>query len=404
MSAGKVREISSGFGFLLDAVRAFAAISVFVEHLRAPLYHGYSELPDIDKNVFVRIWFFVTGFGFESVIIFFVMSGFLIGGSGFVKITQRRFQLAGYTADRLARLFVVLVPALIFTYVLDHTGVAFFKGTGFWNGLNPNFSEKFGSFEDNMNFGNMICNAVMLQSFKCPVYGSNVPLWSLSYEFWFYLVFFLFAVIVLANSKYKKTLALFAIILTSAFLGQVFVKYLAIWLIGALAYVYHGRKLCFPIASIASYLAFAAVSRLVGVGDASGSFSETLVLFGEAIAFAWVIVSYRNIEWNPAAWLSRLGSKLAGFSYTLYLIHFPLMLIVIAMFSKVFRIDLTNGLSPSSTAGVTMYVGVIISVIVISRLFSMLTEAHTRVVRDALWRMLTYSQGAQVSRSEQSGS
>lgn len=389
VSVTKANRIPPGFGFLLDITRAFAAIMVFIEHLRAPLYHGFSNLADTDKNVFVQIWFFVAGFGFEAVVIFFVMSGFLIGGNGFIKISEGRFSLTGYTVDRIARLFVVLIPALILTFIIDRIGITYFSNTGFWNGSNSNFSEKFGSFVENSGISNLVCNGVMLQSFRCPVYGSNVPLWSLSYEFWFYVIFFCFAFMKIGKTGTAKLISVGSIVLISVILGDVFIKYLFIWIIGVFAYIYRGRKFRWPFVSAMVYIFMAVISRLSGVGDTSGSLMGTFILFGESISFGWVIISFKDIRWHPAIWLSGLGSRLASFSYTLYLIHFPVMLIVVAIISKIIRIDITMGIPPNSILGISMYVGVIFLVMFIAKLFSSLTEAHTRYVREALLRLLS---------------
>jgi peptidoglycan/LPS O-acetylase OafA/YrhL len=75
---------------------------------------------------------------------------------------------------------------------------------------------------------------------------------------------------------------------------------------------------------------------------------------------------------------------LAGFSYSLYLIHFPTMLFVIALLYR-FGLDPgNNGYSPSSLSGVSFYVVVFAAVMLIAWFFGKHTEGHTVAVRNRL--------------------
>lgn len=168
-----------------DLIRAISAFAVVAGHLRAALIVNFSEVrtPDLIHRVF----YFATGLGHEAVIVFFVLSGFFVGGS--ILNRHRPFDTIRYTVTRLSRLWVVLVPALAATAVIDHflraadpgivSGVAYFD----WNSGPPpdaSYSATLSTF-----FGNLL----FLQTIYVPVFGTNSPLWSLANEFWYYALF-----------------------------------------------------------------------------------------------------------------------------------------------------------------------------------------------------------------------
>ena len=75
----------------LDMSRWMAASIVFISHLRNPLFLGYGDVAAQDRNIFVQGWYFVTGWFPEGVIVFFVLSGLLVGGSGLAKVQSNTF-------------------------------------------------------------------------------------------------------------------------------------------------------------------------------------------------------------------------------------------------------------------------------------------------------------------------
>lgn len=88
---------------LLDAMRFTAAVVVL-------LFHATSR----DFNL-VLPW---VRWGHEAVVAFFVMSGFVIA----YITTAKETSITQYTAARLARLYSVVLPALVLTAVLDAYG------------------------------------------------------------------------------------------------------------------------------------------------------------------------------------------------------------------------------------------------------------------------------------------
>ena len=63
----------------LDALRGFAAFSVLLNHWRDAFFVDYSSLSH--HNPLLAVGYLVAGLGHAWVIVFFVMSGYLVGGS-----------------------------------------------------------------------------------------------------------------------------------------------------------------------------------------------------------------------------------------------------------------------------------------------------------------------------------
>lgn len=370
---------TKAFECFLDLARGLAAITVFASHLRVPLFRGYPALPSEQQVWWVQLWYFVTGFGFEAVVVFFVLSGYLVAGFGAGRLKAGTFRPTDYFIDRFSRLYVVLIPALVLTVLFDALGDRF-TTTGFWSAANPVVLEKFqNSFIAADTPAIFLCNAVMLQSFACPVLGSNIPLWTLSFEFWFYICFGIFALSVL----YPAGRWLGAIFLMSALalLGYGFILMLTVWLMGLAAFLVRPRpRLAAPILSLGCFLAVLVVSRFVGTGKPVAGVQD-LVIIALGLSFTWVLLSFR--EKSPT-WLARIqwpAANLAGYSYSLYIIHFPTMLLVIGLLDTLGWSGGANGFDPSGAAGVLTYFGVFAATLLFAYVFAWVTEARTADVR-----------------------
>jgi peptidoglycan/LPS O-acetylase OafA/YrhL len=111
----------------LDAVRGIAAIAVMLSHLRYLYFMDYEELPH--KSALLKVFYFMTGLGHPAVIIFFVLSGYLIASSILRALYKNAWSWRQYGVARLTRLYTVLIPALLLTAFWDHLGLYLFAGT-----------------------------------------------------------------------------------------------------------------------------------------------------------------------------------------------------------------------------------------------------------------------------------
>ena len=102
----------------LDLVRGLAALTVLAGHLRSALIINYESYSSVNEpGILLKIFYFTTGLGHEAVVIFFILSGFFVGGSIIKNLNEFNFLI--YTINRLTRLWVVLIPALILTVIVN---------------------------------------------------------------------------------------------------------------------------------------------------------------------------------------------------------------------------------------------------------------------------------------------
>ena len=108
--------MNNNFSALLNACRWGAALLVVLGHARHLILIDYNHVEY--KNIFIKGLYFITGLGHEAVVVFFVISGFLVGGLTLRKWSTQ-ISYKDYFAARFSRIYSVLVPALIVGAGLD---------------------------------------------------------------------------------------------------------------------------------------------------------------------------------------------------------------------------------------------------------------------------------------------
>jgi peptidoglycan/LPS O-acetylase OafA/YrhL len=165
----------------MDATRAVAAVLVVFSHVRDLVLRDYAG----NAGAALKAFYFVTGFGHIGVIVFFVLSGYWISRSVIRRANDPAFW-PDYLVDRLSRLWIVLVPALLIGGILDgiglHLGAPLYTGATGARSIDPADVASTG-------WWTLSANLIFLQSLVVPTFGSNGPLWSLAYEFWYYFWF-----------------------------------------------------------------------------------------------------------------------------------------------------------------------------------------------------------------------
>ena len=145
--------------YKLEAVRGFAAVYTATGHVFSNNFivagHNFSPL---------------LKFGQEAVILFFLLSGFVIQYS-FSLSKDKSFGL--YFTKRFLRIYIPLIAVFILNYLL--------------------FIYKYSNIP--VSGWTLAGNLLMFQDvFKpnviCGCFLGNLPLWSLSYEWWFYMLFY----------------------------------------------------------------------------------------------------------------------------------------------------------------------------------------------------------------------
>jgi peptidoglycan/LPS O-acetylase OafA/YrhL len=105
----------------LDALRGFAAFCVLLNHFRDALFVDYEAIAR--HNPLTAAAYLVSGLGHQSVIVFFVLSSYLVGASVLRSVRKGNWSWRAYLLARFSRLYVVLLPALLLGGALDWLGM-----------------------------------------------------------------------------------------------------------------------------------------------------------------------------------------------------------------------------------------------------------------------------------------
>ncbi|MCL6458603.1 MAG: acyltransferase, partial [Gorillibacterium sp.] len=350
-------------------IRGMAAILVLMEHLSELLF-AYS-----DESFIVKMVFILNLLGRPSVRVFFVLSGLFISRSILKALYDGRWTWNSYLINRLSRLYIVLVPALMLTYVLNRLGSLW------WGSPFDSARESVGVF---------IGNLLFVQDIVVPTFGTNNPLWSLSCEFWYYLLFPLILLTVISGTrKAARIIYLALIIAIFSLIGVKISSYFLVWLMGTLLLflpiVPMLKKRLVPLTALALFCLSLLLRPLVLTGKIIGLGESSLILIDFLIGLTFVLFIYALLNFYPKTQkvnkeqrssLAKVSKTLAGFSFTLYLIHKPILDFVYGWAASLGF----SGLKPSLFSFAIEIVLVFI-MLYVAFLFSLITEAKTNKLR-----------------------
>lgn len=306
----------------LDLLRGVGSLLVFIGHLRALMFLGDKT----ELNVFGKSLFFITGFGHQAVMIFFVLSGFFIIRS-IVKLFERHeWSFKVYLINRLSRLWIVMISALIIGGFFDYFGFVYFQNTLVYQDRIP-FLQTLSSL-DNLGIEIFFGNFFFLQNIFVTTYGSNSPLWSLANEFWYYMIFPPIFIAIMNFRKNKKLKLFLNILLCVALImmvGKDISLYFLIWLMGGLSfYLSINYKFSIKIKFI-TFSLLLIVLFLIRIGFQPMLFNDWSLGFVTCLYVASV-ASVSEINSN----ISQIINFFSKLSYSLYVFHFPLILFLTA--------------------------------------------------------------------------
>lgn len=375
---------NQSFQSFLDMARWVAATIVFIGHLRNPLFFSFGNLEADERGIFVIIWYFVTGWFGEAVILFFVLSGYLVGGIGAAKLNSGNFYLYQYSIDRISRLFVAFLPALFLTVILDYFGRAYFADAGLYSHTQAMIVEKINtaSFESLATWPIFIGNFFMLQTFIVAPYGSNQPLWTISVEFWFYVVFGILALFKLYRNWIIRLVGGGLLIAIFMILGGSLLYYIGMWMIGVFIACVSAKRFEKPILALILFIGVLLISRLFGSAISQFEVGQELRSYVVAISFGYLLFSMRSIKYWVLDRIAPFNKFMADFSFSLYLIHFPIMIFILSVFYSTGVFDgIFTGYSPVDPEGLFIYFTITLIVYCVSFIFSVLTEKQTWRIR-----------------------
>ena len=300
--------------YRLEAVRGFAALYIMLAHTVSN-----------EAVIFGIPVAYMNRFGQEAVVLFFLVSGFVINYS-FRNSRDKSF--SSYLFKRGTRIYIPLLLVFLVSYASHCYNHGALVNPELWT---------------------LLKNILMLQDYEVAkpnvlseTYLQNTSLWSLSYEWWFYMLYFPIATRIAPG--YRQAVLVFAVSMIAAalyvwqpnFLARFFV-YLGIWWAGVyLSELYMAGKhrslkaLALPVMSMFALslvlVVPVVIARLAGEGLQLGR--HPLLEFRHVSAAALLVCGaymWQRIHWFGFDSLMKPFMVLAPISYALYISHLPLM-------------------------------------------------------------------------------
>ncbi|MGA8171556.1 MAG: acyltransferase [Methylocystis sp.] len=301
-------KLSARLTASLDVARASAACYVVLHHLAGA--RGWTN----GFGVIFR-------FGQEAVLIFFLLSGFVI----FANERTRAARPRAYYLRRLRRIYPALMVAMLVS-----TMVAIDDGT---LAANFHWRELLGTLASVQDIASLKPGVIV------DPYLGNSPLWSLSYEVAFYIVFPV--ALGLWSRSPSWTNHLIGAVCCVAYIWygaapnhwSLVTAYFLVWWCGAMAaesYLSGGsdaRSMGAPLYWLLGLCLIAAAVVAFGGYKGLGVY-PFLMLRHFAVALLLLIVLFGPLGAKIASLLSRISSPaaaVASVSYGLYILHYPLL-------------------------------------------------------------------------------
>jgi peptidoglycan/LPS O-acetylase OafA/YrhL len=299
MSNPTARRIPLPFSLYLDLVRFLAAVSVV-------LYHSWDKvLPGLPFK-----WP-----GHEAVVVFFVLSGYVIAHAASAPGTT----LSTYVQHRIARIVPVAVAALLLALVICLSWPGLDKDGGLWWRTLANML--------------FIAQAGPL-GVDAPL---NPPFWSLNYEVWYYVIF---GTWLFAPRKWRTVLTVLAALLA----GPKILLLFPIWLFGVALYrrmpqwkpalAWTVALLSLAAGALLTWLDVSDVLRAWLYATVPGAwrlhYSTQFVydlLLGVVVAAHFTAIASLGHVTRVLEKVAPVVRYLAGCTFTLYVFHGPLMAI-----------------------------------------------------------------------------
>lgn len=304
--------MNRAFSIYLDLVRFVAAFLVYV-------YHS-------NQRWLVSDVLPMSNYGHSAVIVFFVLSGFVIA-----HITDSKERdWVSYSASRISRVYSVVVPTVVLTLVLDAAGRQLLPAA-------------YGGYPFDQFLARTVGSLAMANElwFMSITSFSNVPFWSITYEFWYYV---LFGVLMFLPRHIAPVVA----VALALMLGPKIMVLAPIWAAGVLLYRWKALRTMSLALSWVLVLGSTALIVLMHALNVQDQLSDALkaaigLEWHKQLTFSKFFVSdyllgvlvFANFAGMlrvaeqlaaPLGAIEKPVRLLAGYTFTLYLLHQPLFL------------------------------------------------------------------------------
>lgn len=317
----------------LEGIRGLAALYVLIHHSRTALTQSYNSGLKLYPEQYewydkLMVYFFsLFKFGHEAVIVFFVLSGFVIH----LKQTKPsysypNFNWKNYFKKRLIRIYPPFLASMILCVLRDYV-------------LTLIDSVEFAGIFDKYTINSLINNLLLIPGTE--PWGYNYPSWSLKHEWVFYILYPF--VLYLNHNNFKITILIILGLYISyllgysiPFIGEVAYTFV-VWNFGVLIAHYYNKQdfkyfKYFPLFIIITviYVPTYALFNSYAIKD---------ILFGLIMAgfLSFLLITKNKLVLNSLNKLTWLGA----FSYSIYILHYPLLNLYQSLF---YYINHTNKL------------------------------------------------------------
>jgi peptidoglycan/LPS O-acetylase OafA/YrhL len=362
-------KISPAMSGWLDLFRGTAAVAVVLGHMfeiefSADFDQGTSGL----LHLVGRMTTVASLWSHDAVIVFFVLSGYLVGGPFLIRLRGGSADVMHYASARIARMYTVIMPALALTLLCDITTLTLFSGQVFID-ARPAF---FPGREDLWNLlepSVAACNAAFLQTIACKQLGTNLSLWSLSNEGLYYVIWpsLLLGVMTRRPRLLIPGLAVLILVLFAPFLAgdwprvSAYLVYIGIWILGACCFATINPPVWISgLATIVALFAWRYANTLLAdatLSIAFGAFLKTI----DRSAFAIPI-------------LRRLAFAMSEISFSLYAIHLPIGVLCLSALGWMLPAAL-------SWEAIVVFIALVILCLSAAIAFWWAFERHTKTVK-----------------------
>ncbi len=327
----------------LDILRILSAFYVFIYHVGSDKMGNEIIFSTPNFSETLSLSYFSAHY---FVIVFFVLSGFLITMSA----SRPNITIRTFITARMGRLYSVLIPALLLSFLVAKILIV---GNYYPINLVRNNTQIIQRILLNITF--------LSQSWTLNATPPlNGPFWSVQYEFMYYLII---ASWLLVKNNFKYILILLIILVSGVKVMLLF----PCWLIGSLLYFLISKKktLNFGL-SIILFFSTLILLFFILSGKVNLPFEKTIGdhdFFGFLLFFSWnykadIIFSLivatnvfaifgltKKMEYlNSSSIVNKLHSKIqimSNCSYTLYLFHLPLLF----LFATIIPYDKTSSIN-----------------------------------------------------------
>ena len=340
----------------LDALRGGSALLVFLNHTRALYFASALTAYDAvsaglaqksnalgtqyaaggDPGVYELLHTRIS-FASEAVVIFFVLSGYLVGGSVLRSVRSSRWSWKTYLAKRLTRIYMVLLPALILGVALDKIGLhhaaagsVYFTPPGIPLVTTFHLPERLSAATI---LGNLLC----VQGILVEYVGTNASIWSLCNEVWYYLTFpFLALAAVRTTNPWLRAGCVVAAAALIWFTGLKVALQFPLWILGALL-VLVPQRLTEQQARRGAIVGFAVfLVAMVGVRllPCNALTADYVVGSATCVLLYFGVQQRAHASEGVYKHVANFTSKI---SYSLYLFHLPMAVFLCAWLNDPWR-------------------------------------------------------------------